>query len=282
MPKFLVWFRVIFRRLVSRCPRRLRVFAGPLLGGLIGLIGGIPGFFIGLLLGYFLRELFVQSFRDKRILEYYENPGYQHFYESESGLAAWCGLAVLVVSHSFDESPSPLTVESMLKRVILEASCVFTGPLSEPFLIEHFSRLAWSRKDSLNSDLLAESLMARRAPLEAQAELGKLGRGLRELAGGEKSKTLAREILLILDPSLADEKEPGMSEPGILGTVPGDPWIILGLTPGTPLREVKAHYRRLAKQFHPDEFVSLDERHRESAARAFMTIQEAYKEISGG
>jgi len=280
--------RIRIRRAISRLPhrlrRRLRALGAPILGGIIGLIGGIPGFLIGLLLGYLLGELFVQFGRDRRILGYFENPGVQRFYEGEPGLAAWCALGVLVASQSQDDCPESSAAEIILKEVVLGASHVFSGPQIDLFLAEHFSRLALSCKDRLNPDLLAESLAARRTPkgrpAEIQEDLENLGRGLKNLAAGEKARALARQIRLILEPDLKDEEEGETYDSGKNGTITKDPWKILGLPPGTPLREVKAHYRRLAKQFHPDEMVLLDEKHRETAARAFMTIQEAYKEIS--
>ena len=257
------------RRLKYRFPRRLRAFGAPVLGGLCGLIGGIPGFLIGLLLGYLLGELIVQSRSDSKILDYFENPSSQNFYEGEPGLAAWCALAVLVVSKNHHE-PS---FERTLKQVVLGACHAFTDPRSEPGLMEHFSRLAWSRKENLNSDLLAESLASRRL---SKGDAGNLGRCLYALADGEKARSYAREIRLILDPFSQDNKEPERSD----AESEKDPWRILGLAPGTPLRELKAHYRRLAKQFHPDELQLLDEKQRETAARAFMAIKEAYKQIS--
>ena len=284
MAEFFIRLKIKFRRLINYCPRRLRVFGGPLLGGLVGLIGGIPGFFIGILLGYLLRELFVQSFRDRNMLDYFVDPGPQQFYEGEPGLAAWCALAVLVVSENSAETTvapesyakGPAVSERIIKQVILGASCVFAGPLADPFLMEHFARLALSCKDSLNPDLLAESFAAKRTPL---GDAGGLGRCLGSFAEGEKARSLVREIRIILDPGSINERDPENSGPGMQGL--GDPWKILGLPPGTPLKEVKSHYRRLAKQFHPDELAVLDERRRETAALAFMAIKEAYQEVAG-
>ena len=308
MAEFLIRLKIKFRRFINFCPRRLRVLGGPLLNGLIGLIAGIPGFFIGLLLGYLLRELFVQFFRDRIILDYFENPGVQQFYEAEPGMAAWCALAVLVAVEGEEElaaefyaenstkkragnpAASPLSAsglsgsaERILKQVILVGSCVFTGPLADPFLMEHFSRLALSKRKILNPDLLAESLLARRVALRntpgEQGNLKSLGRVLKILAEGKKAESLIREIRLILDPASKDEQEAEKSSTNGMATA--DPWKILGLLPGTPIKEVKAHYRRLAKLFHPDELEVLDEKRRETAAQAFMAIKEAYHEIVG-
>ena len=269
--------RIKFRKLINSCPRRLRIFAGPLLGGLIGLMGGIPGFLIGILLGSLLARLFAQSRSDVSILNYFDYPGSQYFYESEPGLAAWCALGVFLVSKNYagELSGPPVSEEIIIKQVTLAACNIFTGQNTDPSLIEHFSRLAWSRGERLNPDLLSESLSARRVPL---GDAGKLGGALFSLAESEKARTCAREIRLILDPAWDDTAEAlnrGRE-------MPGDPWKILGLPPGTALKEVKTHYRKLAKLFHPDELQILDEKHRETAAQAFMAIREAYMHITGG
>ena len=271
---FLSRLRINYQKLLRRCPRQLRVLSGPLLGGLIGLIGGIPGFFIGLIMGYFIGKLFAQSAQDRRILDYFVNPGKQEFYEGENGLAAWCGLCVLVISKN--KSSKDDIQEKILRQVILETMHVFISSLADPFLIEHFTRLAWSNKDRLNTDLLAESLAARRA---SKGDSGNLGQALYKLAVGEKARSLAREIRQILEPMW----DPGREDDSAGGTndadIQSDPWKILGLLPGTPHKEIKAHYRRLAKQFHPDELQVLDEKQRQAAAKAFIAIKEAYKEV---
>ena len=272
MPKLLIRISINIRRLKYRIPRRLRSFTGPVLGGLIGTIGGIPGFLIGLLLGYLLGELIVQSRSDRKILDYLENPSSQNFYEGEPGLAAWCALAVLIVSKNDTYENLGHSFERTLKQVLLGACYVFTDPRADPSLMDLFSRLAWSKKETLNSDLLAESLANRRI---SQGDAGNLGRNLYALAEGEKAKSYAREILLILDPTSQDYGEPEHSG----AVLKKDPWKILGLAPETPLREVKSHYRRLAKQFHPDELQILDEKQRETAGRAFMAIKEAYRQV---
>lgn len=293
-------FRIAAGRLIRRRPRWFRAVEGPLLGGLIGLVGGIAGLLIGLLLGYLLKELFSRAVINRKILDYFENPKAQKFPEGEPGLAAWCALGALIAS----EAPFPGNVpgasraaetgedlpafglfeEAIIKKTALAASRAFTGPGAEPALIELFVRLALSCRDKLNPDLLAESLAARRAAPGTRAgrrppgKTGDLGLALLSLAENEKALRLAREIRRIVDPAPGGEKKPPHSASETLR----DPWKILGLPPGTSLKEVKAHYRRLAKQFHPDELQILDENRRETAARAFMAIKEAYQQLSGG
>ena len=256
---------------MNRCPRRLRFLGKPALGGLTGmLIGGIPGFFIGLVLGYFLGELFNQSFRGKRIMGYFENPGSQQINESEPGIAAWCALGVMVAAeNSGHDTEASANKDVILKQVFLEASYAFNGPLLDPFQIEQFSELAWSKIKSLNPDLLAESFASRRS---SSGDAEYLIRRLVRLAKDEKAKALSREIRLVVNPSSVDEAES-------YSAALNDPWKILGLPPGTPMKEVKKHYRRLAKLFHPDKLEVLEKKQRDASAQAFMAIKEAYTQI---
>jgi preprotein translocase subunit Sec63 len=71
------------------------------------------------------------------------------------------------------------------------------------------------------------------------------------------------------DPPFADE-------PGETGD---DPWRIMGLMPGTSPEELKATYRKLAVQFHPDVLQVLGPDRQRDAARAFIKIKEAYRKI---
>ncbi|AEF80194.1 J domain-containing protein [Leadbettera azotonutricia] len=228
-------------------------------------MGGVAGFIIGAVLGYFVHELLGQLHSDKAALGYYENPGRPGFYEGEPGLAAYCALAMLILEESLDKSGNG---EAEIEQAVRLAKASF--PLADFPLVEHFCRLAWSKRESLNPDLLAESLAARRKNRE---DLPELGTFLFRLASCEKAQTLAGEICSILDPHF--KRRPGAKQPSS-----PDPWKILDLPPDTPLGEVKSHYRKLATQFHPDALQALDEEHRETAARAFMAIKEAYKEIA--
>ena len=51
-----------------------------------------------------------------------------------------------------------------------------------------------------------------------------------------------------------------------------DPWAILGIEPGAPPAEIKAAYRRRAKQTHPDVNPGKDD-------REFKAVQAAYETL---
>jgi DnaJ like chaperone protein len=238
----------------------------------MGLLGGIAGVLIGIILGYLVKELLGQFHSDKEALNYFENPGRPGFYEGEPGLAAFCALGILIAAESPGSSPFPSSGsatggEAASREVARQAAACFPGNRADPSLVEHFCRLAWSRRHSLNPDLLTESLMARRGSMK---DLAALGRGLHDLASGEKALELARSIRAMLDPGYNPQAEMPPPEK--------DPWKILGLPPGTPVKEVKSRFRRLAIRRHPDSLQGLDEERRERAAEAVIAIQEAYRE----
>jgi DnaJ-domain-containing protein 1 len=230
---------------------------------------------IGIVLGYLIRELFGQFHSDREVVRYFENPGPSGFYEGEPGLAAFCALGILIIAQPPDSSPFSLSAtdgEAAAGEVSRKAAAFFPGRRTDTSLIEYFCRIAWSRRRSLNPDLLAESLMARRGSLK---DLPDLGRALYELALGEKSLNLAGYIRAMLDPAYdpqAEKDETPMAPEE-------DPWKVLGLEPGTPIREVKSRFRKLAIRFHPDSLRVQDEERRETAARSFIAVEEAYKKI---
>ena len=275
--QLLVELKIKIRIISNRCPRRFKVFIKPLTGGIIGaLAGGIAGFFIGVLLGYFLGELFFQTFRNKQLAEYLENPGSQQINEGEAGTASWCALGILIASANYssrasdpEAANSPAPEEKILKQVFLQSCYVFNNPLLNLAQIEHFSQAAWQKRNILNPDLLAESFAARRYSF---GDAKNLARGFTRLAENEKAKNLAKEIILVIDPYYKEEQ---VSSPAA-----SDPWKILGLKPGTPIKEIKTHYRQLAKLFHPDNLEVLDKNQQETAAQAFVAIKEAYLQVT--
>jgi DnaJ like chaperone protein len=274
--------------LIRRCPPWLRSLSGPVLGGIAGLFAGVTGVIIGLILGYFVKELTGQLLTDKKIRAFFENPGKVGFYEGERGLPAFCALGILVSGAAGREFEG--NAEFSLRRfsgngeAAVEKTCRLARnvfPAADPSLIEHFCRLAWSRRANLNPDLLAESLAAGR---KDHGDLPLIARNLYSLVSGpegipgETAVQLARNICRTLDPLFRAEEGAEYS-----GASPDkDPWKLLGLSPDTPLAEIKSHYRRLAAQFHPDALQVLDEEHRETAARAFIAIKGAYRQVTGG
>jgi DnaJ like chaperone protein len=255
---------------------------GPLAGGLAGMIAGLPGIPAGAILGYLVQELFRQFSIDRAVAAYFEDPGRAGFYEGEPGLAAWCALAVIIISESLppeDRAAGPGTEpESALgAEAIRAAAAAFPGGKNGPH-IETFCRLAESRRRRLNPGLLAKSLAARRS---SRGDLPLLGKILHSLAAGDKALETAARIRALLDPGCRafEQDIHGAAERRL--SPPPDAWELLGLRPGAPPDEVKSGFRRLAIQFHPDSLQALNEKQREEAARAFMKIEAAYREIMG-
>ena len=58
-----------------------------------------------------------------------------------------------------------------------------------------------------------------------------------------------------------------------------DPYEILGLFPGASLAQVKKAHRNLAKQYHPDRFVSAPEPEQRRIADRMVRINAAYEEL---
>ena len=61
------------------------------------------------------------------------------------------------------------------------------------------------------------------------------------------------------------------------GAAVDDPYAVLGVEPGAGQEEVRAAYRRLAAQYHPDKVAHLGEDFQRLAEQKFKTIQAAYE-----
>ncbi|MCL2479791.1 MAG: J domain-containing protein [Treponema sp.] len=250
----------------------LRIILGPLIGGLVGLIGGLPGLIIGMILGYLIQELIGQFTNNRRVRQYYGNPGASRFYECEPGLAAFCALGILIIAKS---SKGQINAEVAAEEAGRKAKMCFPAAASDPAMpaiIDQFCREAWLQRKTLNRDLLIESLISRRRRAK-DADLSGLGPALYNLASTDEARSFAQEIWHMIDPQSGPEPLSIHSK--------DDPWKILDISPMSPLPEVKVHYRMLAAQFHPDAMQGLDEEHRKTAAKAFIAIQKAYSEITG-
>lgn len=60
---------------------------------------------------------------------------------------------------------------------------------------------------------------------------------------------------------------------------PQDPYAILGIAPGATQAEIKAAYRRLIVQYHPDKVQHLGKDFQELAEARFKAIQQAYNQL---
>lgn len=58
-----------------------------------------------------------------------------------------------------------------------------------------------------------------------------------------------------------------------------DPYKVLEISPGASKEEIKAAYRRLAAQYHPDKVQHLGKELQELAETRFKEIQQAYNEL---
>ncbi|MDR1428862.1 MAG: J domain-containing protein [Spirochaetaceae bacterium] len=247
---------------------------GPAAGAFAGAAAGAAGVFIGLLMGFLVQELIGQFLKEKSIAAYFENPGLPAFAEAEPGMAAYCALGIIILARSLARAGETVVWSAedaaLTEPVLISASRVFPpGRVND---LETYCRLAASRVGALNEDLLAESLAARRAAFK---DLDRLGLSLERLGFGP-GRDEAAYIRSLLDPLCRTEAGSGHG-----GQNPGfDPWKVLGLRAGSPMEEVKSTYRKLAVQFHPDALQILDKKRQAEAARAFMTIREAYQVIT--
>ena len=61
---------------------------------------------------------------------------------------------------------------------------------------------------------------------------------------------------------------------------PLSPYEILGISPGADRDEIKAAYRKLASQYHPDKVAHLGGEFQALAEQRFKEIQEAYQQLT--
>jgi len=60
-----------------------------------------------------------------------------------------------------------------------------------------------------------------------------------------------------------------------------DPHTVLGVQPGASREEVRAAYRRLVAQYHPDKVTHLGREFQDLAHRRLLQIQRAYQHLTG-
>jgi DnaJ-domain-containing protein 1 len=232
-------------------------------------------------MGFLVQEMVRQFLSEKSIAAYFENPGRPAFAESNPGMAAYCALGVIILARSMARSGEIFGWNAedaaITEPVLMSAAEMF--PQSSVPELETYCRLAASRVAALNEDLLVESLSARRAFFK---DLDRLGQSLERIGFGP-GRAEAGYIRSLLDPAYqaAGAADRENRNGGQVRPCGFDPWKVLGLRPGSPMEEVKSTYRKLAVQFHPDVLQILDEKRQAEAARAFITIREAYRVIAG-
>ena len=76
--------------------------------------------------------------------------------------------------------------------------------------------------------------------------------------------------------------EPGQEDHSQEKTTHGplSPYDILGISPGAGRDEIKAAYRKLASQYHPDKVAHLGAEFQTLAEKRFKEIQEAYHQLT--
>jgi DnaJ like chaperone protein len=260
------FLKKFFRTVKKFCRKKKPFWFGPLFGGMIGIIGGFAGVFIGIFLGLLLQRLTEQIDDDKSLLSYFENPGPVHFQEPDSGLAAFCALGIIILYKS-SRSAQEFDALPFRDPIIRNAARHFQLDADDFPVLESYCRIASSRFMLLNSDLLCESLSARR---KKKGDCDKIGETLENMAFGE-GVSEARYIRSLLDSRYQIPKTENVS-PNI------NPWLILGLDDSASIQEIKSTYRKLATQFHPDQLQFLDKERQADAEKAFMKIKEAYRE----
>jgi DnaJ-domain-containing protein 1 len=271
-------------KLVSLFRGRRLPWLGPAAGAFAGCAAGAAGAAIGLLMGFLVQALVRQLLNEKSIAAYLENPGRPAFAEADPGMAAYCALGVIILARSMARAGETFGWNAedaaVTEPVLMSASEVFPRGRNYMPELETYCRLAASRVAVLKEDLLVESLSARRAPFK---DLDRLGQSLERIGFGP-GRAEAGYIRSLLDPAYQGSGDAGRENRnnGPERSLGFDPWKVLGLRPGSPMEEVKSTYRKLAVQFHPDALQILDEKRQAEAARAFMTIREAYRVIAGG
>ena len=241
------------------------------------------GILLGLIVGYMLDELFKQGRRDRSVVAYLMNPGPADFTEPVPGLAAYCALSVLVLGDTGLKRDAASSV--VVAKAVRAAETVLSVPAEFRTETENIAREAFIHRDGLNPDLLAESLMARRARFH---DFSSIALSLLTLAEGPQSCILADRLASILAPELARGRKTGTHRTtGRQEHKPHveDKWYneereaftVLGIAPGASPEDIKVAFRKLAVLFHPDALSGLDENKKREAGEAFIRIEHAYR-----
>lgn len=238
----------------------------------IGLLAGWYGVFVGLILGILLDTVRKAFSSEKLIRSYLEFPAHQNIKEPSPGAAAFCALASSIVLMSLNQfGKKKYSTDFSFIQQLVVADCISSLHVHKTWKndIELFVGISFSKNDSLNIDLLSESLAGRRLK---ENDISILAERLHAMAFGSKSQKLADRICSILSPGKTWQKIPEHRN-----LEPEEAWQLLGLAPSSTEREIKSVFRKLAAQFHPDALTGLEDQQVQTATQAFMRIEQAYR-----
>ena len=122
----------------------------------------------------------------------------------------------------------------------------------------------------------------------AQAEVETVPRYLREWSGSDQRwitpevQQRAREIRTEL--GWAPERDFRAIRARFVPDAVPDPWDVLGVEPGTPIEDVRAAWRRLVRETHPDRMMArgVPAEAVRMAEKRLVAINRAWEEISAG
>jgi DnaJ-class molecular chaperone len=60
-----------------------------------------------------------------------------------------------------------------------------------------------------------------------------------------------------------------------------DPYLLLEVSPGASVDEIKSAYRRAVSRYHPDKVAHLGKEFQDLAHRKLLAIQQAYETLQG-
>jgi hypothetical protein len=243
---------------------------GTLLGLLVGAAAGWYAAAVGLLVGVLVDQVLERLRYEKRLTAYLRAPDSSDPIGANAGDAAFTGIAIWLVSPDGDMTAR--------QSALLRSGLLPRGSFSE--------------REERDARQLIDAVHEQRAVLDGP----RLAAALATLPYAAKSERfrLLCDIAAADDGGYSEKDAEAMEAVGIaLGLMPADlrssiierdsalrdAYRVLALEPEADEATVKAVYRRLAAQFHPDANAGLSEEQRESAAEAFVLIDGAYRAV---
>lgn len=242
----------------------MRSYWGTLAGAVVGVLGGLPGVVFGAFIG-FLGDLVGLELRVHRItLRYLDGADPPAWYPRPIAVAGLLA-ARLCPRVSLD----PETVDELATKL-------------RPFYPDRLARrpverilVAAAGHDWIGVDACARVLVRACAPPERERVLISVWEAVRVDGGNLPARDELRAVA----------RGAGIDEGFILRELVQrtcrDPeaCAVLGVPRDAEPGEIRAAYRRLVAQFHPDTAASLTDEQREATEQAFKRIQAAYEKL---